>query len=964
VPLPHGGWGMVNSTDRGLDASKPRRGRARDPILRSKITTPGLPPWIVPRLRLEERIAQGTRGLLTSVTGPPGAGKTLAVASWAAGHGSGPVAWVTVDGYDNNPEVFWPYVVAALRQAGVPVGRAASSVARGEMAGHVFLLQLAFALAGQQPAVTLVLDDFHLLTDSAVLNGLAYVLKNSRPGLRLVVTSRIDPQLPLHQYRLTGDLTEVRSADLAFSVSEVASLMVQHGVALAPTALENLTERAEGWAAGLRMAAMSMAACPDPELFVKNLSVEDSAVAGYLVEEVLNVQTDDVRNLLLYTSILERMNAGIASTLLDCGDEVAGTLESLASANSFVQPIGDGWYRYHSLFRDVLCLKLRRERPGILATLYRKAARWYQQEGMLAQAARSAASAEDWPLVAAIMVDKLAIGQLTGQAHGDLPTNGFHVALDGDVSPQFLLAAAAVALSESGDQAAEVPLAAAEEILGRLPEDEEVLSRFAACTIRLSMASRRSSLDALADATTAAERLLGKIPQAVLVRHQHAVAQVLSCRGAVELWSGNPGPAVGLFGQAARLLRDAIEGLEPGHSELQARRNELAASRGYLALAEALRGRLSSAVKIAGSETALLSDGRARQPDPASALALALAHLEHGEFSAARAGLKVADAALNAHPDRLASGVACLVTACGNLAEGRTRMALETIERARCEQQPPPLLDRVLTLTEMRAHVVSGDGRAALDAARQIEYPSAMDAQVAVSRAWLAAGDAAAARRTLAAVLETPADEESEQVRLEAWLTDALLSFRSGDEARGRRSLQQALQLGEAEKRRLPFVMERSWLRPLLMRHPELAGAHRQLLGPGLVVPGAVPAQRDAPDHAGPVIVEQLTSRERDVLRRVDEMLDTADIAAEMYISANTVKTHLKSIFRKLGASDRREAVRRAREFSLLLVRVLLGLFDYFLTAADAEFPVDRALVGLDRVHRKVELPGDLADGQ
>ena len=263
--------------------------------------------------------------------------------------------------------------------------------------------------------------------------------------------------------------------------------MVQHGVTLAPSVLEYLTETGEGWAAGLRMAAMSIAGLPNPEQFVKNLSAEDSAVAGYLVQEVLNVQPD-LREFLLYSSVLEQVNADIASVLLDRA-EVAGALEALARENSFVQPVGDGWYRFHSLFRDVLRLKLRRERPDIVASLHGKAARWYQQQGMLAEAVRSAANTGDWTLAAAIMVDELAIVQLMGPDHGDLPADGFHVVPEGDVSPQFLLAVSAVALSESGDQAAEAPLRAAEAILGRLPEDHDVLSRFAACTLRSSMAS-------------------------------------------------------------------------------------------------------------------------------------------------------------------------------------------------------------------------------------------------------------------------------------------------------------------------------------------------------------------------------------------------------------------------------------------------------------------------------------------
>jgi LuxR family maltose regulon positive regulatory protein len=366
------------------------------------------------------------------------------------------------------------------------------------------------------------------------------------------------------------------------------------------------------------------------------------------------------------------------------------------------------------------------------------------------------------------------------------------------------------------------------------------------------------------------------------------------------------------------LLEDVIQGLDPGRPELRARRNELAACRGYLALTEALRGRLNAAEEIAASGTALVGDHRARQPDPASALALAFVRLEHGDLTASRARLKVADAALDAHPDRLASAVGSLVAARGSLAEGRTRTVLDTIKRARSGRSLPPLLDQVLALTELQAHAASGDGQAALEVARRVGSQSALDTRVAVSRAWLAAGDAAAARRTLAAALETSSGEESERVRLEAWLADALLSFRGGDEARGLRSLEKALTLGEAEKRQLPFAMERSWLRPVLMRHPELASAHRQLLGPGLVTSAAVPAQREAPDHAAPVVVEQLSNRERDVLRLVGELLDTEGIAAEMYISVHTVKTHLKSIFRKLGASDRREAVRRARQLNLL----------------------------------------------
>ena len=162
----------------------------------------------------------------TTVTGPPGAGKTMSLALWAATRSSpGPCAWMTVDDYDNRPRVFWSYVTAALRAAGVPVtplspALASGNEASGDEAGHSFLLRLASELAGQDPPVALVLDDLHLLTAPAALEGLAYVLRNAAPGLRLIAASRMDPLLPLHRYRAAGELAEIRAGDLAFSVAE------------------------------------------------------------------------------------------------------------------------------------------------------------------------------------------------------------------------------------------------------------------------------------------------------------------------------------------------------------------------------------------------------------------------------------------------------------------------------------------------------------------------------------------------------------------------------------------------------------------------------------------------------------------------------------------------------------------------------------------------------------------------
>jgi LuxR family transcriptional regulator, maltose regulon positive regulatory protein len=379
---------------------------AGDPILAAKITAPDVPEWALRRPRVSELVASDTRGCpLTVVTGPAGAGKTMALAMWAEAQ-SPRVAWVCLDEYDNRPGVFWSYAVAALRRSGVPVPRTLSPVAPEQPAEHVFLPRLTATLAAQNPPVTLIVDDFHLLTEPRVLNGLDYLLRNAGTGLRLVVSARAVPPLLLNRYRLAGTLTEIGAGDLAFSRAEVGQLLARHGCELSAESLERLTRETEGWAAGLRLAALSMTAHPDPDQLVRELVTEESALTGYLVGEVLDTQPPPVREVLLRTSILERVNAPLASELT--GNRQAGrVLAALAQANAFVEPIGGGWYRYHKLFAEMLRLELGLESPDRTASLHRQAARWYQRNGQLIDAARHAAEGGDWQLAASLVTDKL-----------------------------------------------------------------------------------------------------------------------------------------------------------------------------------------------------------------------------------------------------------------------------------------------------------------------------------------------------------------------------------------------------------------------------------------------------------------------------------------------------------------------------------------------------------------------------
>ena len=437
--------------------------------------------------------------------------------------------------------------------------------------------------------------------------------------------------------------------------------MARHGCTLSADSLECLTRRTEGWAAGLRLAAMSMGAHPDPGQFVTELAAEDSAVTGYLVEEVLSTQPPQVREVLLSTSILEQVSAESAREM--AGDEQAGAiLPALAHANAFVQPIGHGWYRYHPLFAEVLRLKLRRERPDRVAPLHRRAARWYQRNGQLTDAVRHAAQAGDWPLAARIVVGGLAISEIIEPSGSPFLAEAFASMPRGQAwtEPEPYLVSAAAALSLGRPESSIAALDAAEGILERLPAGQQAAGRLAAAMIRLPVSLRAGDLGAAAAAAARAEVLVNGVADERIARHRETRARVLSGRGAVELLAGH-------LEEAARVFESGAAAAAASGPE-----DERASCLGHLALVEALRGRLSRAAELAAQATAAAAAGEqrpgVRRPNPAALAALAWVHLEHHELRQARSRLKQLDAALGVSPDKLIGAVAFLAAARSALA--------------------------------------------------------------------------------------------------------------------------------------------------------------------------------------------------------------------------------------------------------------------------------------------------------
>src|SRR3954452_7733907 len=357
---------------------------------------------VVPRPRLYALLDGGAQRSLTLVSAPAGAGKTLLVRTWLREHAAprAPLAWASLDRREWDAAGFWREIARALRAAGIATDHG-----------------LPDALRALPDALTLVIDDIHNLTSVDANAALATLLIDAPRGCRLILLTRKDPSVGLHRLRLTGDLTEIRAHDLRFTQGEADALLRDAGVTLSEPAVAELRERTEGWAAGLRLAAMFLATAPDPESAVAAFSGTERTVSEYLIGEVLAHQPDDVRDLLLRTCILEHVNGQLADALTGRDDGERLLLE-LEDANAFVTAVDAErtWFRYHQLLVDLLRVELRRQLPAGARQLHRRAARWLADRGLIAQALRQAEQGEDYALAAGLLADHWPTMLTTGEA--------------------------------------------------------------------------------------------------------------------------------------------------------------------------------------------------------------------------------------------------------------------------------------------------------------------------------------------------------------------------------------------------------------------------------------------------------------------------------------------------------------------------------------------------------------------
>ncbi|MFI8302135.1 LuxR C-terminal-related transcriptional regulator [Streptomyces sp. NPDC085927] len=909
--------------------------------MRTRYAIPPRPVTFLRRERLTRHLDSALTTPLTIVNGAAGAGKTLLVADWAAGLGR-PVAWFTTEAEDLPPGLFWAYVLQALRAAGVPVPAAVGSPADPGRVDEALLNRLAAELSGpmtaRRPAV-LVLDEFDRVAAPDTATQLDFVLRHAGPGLRLVVASRTEPLLPLHRYRAAGELVEIRDAELAFTAREAGELLGRHGLSLPAAVADALVDRTRGWAAGLRLCALAARESPDPETYLKEFEAGQSTVADFLLAEVLDIQPPGTQDLLLRVSVLERFCPGLANALTGRSDAGA-VLASLHHRNAFVQHLGHSWYRLHPLFGEILRAHLEVRRPGLAPELHRRAARWLKDAGFLPEALVHGAAAGDWEFAAGALVGDLAVGQLfTGLRSaglGDL----FSRMPSGATGPAPELVRAARDLARGDLERGPARLERAGKLLagdtGDVLLDQEGCEspegdREAAllCWALLEVfAARLTGAPARAErAVRLAGKLRGAVPAELLDRHPELTALLLAHLGSTRLWAGR-------FEEARTVLTAVVAG-SGGASTALPREDALA----QLALIDQLNGWPGRAEHKASQ--ALAETARYSLPGPPGTglerLVLAAVAVDRDELDRARELLdEAATPAHAAHDPRAPAGprapaepvdpvaraARAVVTARLLLARGEPHAALRaaagttrpdaTAALAAAEASSPWLRAHAVLVTAA-AQLAGGRPDAAAETLREVPLDQPACA-VEAARMQLAAGRPGAAADLLDALRGT--DRTGPGVTVRAALVRARSGHLAGDPATARRWLAVALRGARHEHLRRPFVEAGPWIGPLLDTDP-LRG-----LAAGWLVTGSAdvppPGGREPVHDWRKEPVEELSGRERDVLRRLARMMTTEEIAADLYVSVNTVKTHLRNVYRKLEVNRRADAVRRARALRLL----------------------------------------------
>ncbi|HEY3501806.1 MAG TPA: LuxR C-terminal-related transcriptional regulator [Actinocatenispora sp.] len=865
------------------------------PAMVARLSVPRRPATYVPRPRLERRLTDLAAAGATLVTAGPGEGKTALTAGWAAaGLAPGTVAWLTLDDADDDPAAFFAAVLAALRLTGVPLGDGGPRPLTYE--GPVDRIH---ALLYELPVpLVLVLDGIHLVRDRSVLRRLDALVSRPPRALHLVLLGRNDPGLPLHRLRLDGLLGEIGAPDLRFDRDEAGRLLHAHGLRLDVAQTDHLLARTDGWAAGLRLAAMSVDRS-DPAAGVARFAGDVPPVADYLAAEVVAPLSAAVRSFLLRTSVVARLDGSLAVALSGRPDgrrllaELAGRTGLVTALDPHREHFG-----YHPLLREYLRHRLLVEDPAAAATAHRRAARWYGEHREPVTALHHAVRSGDLDEVGRVLFT-LAVPRLFGPDRARLAGAVRPLAELADAAPSLVtLACAAVTdLARSDAAGARAHVRRARAALPRVPAE---LRAAADVALALLDATAAASTGAVRTARAGATLVLARTgPDPVVALPARAEYRALAhwILGVAQLWQG-------AVGAADTNLRTAVGDATAGGLDLAARSAEA-----HRALVDVVRGELRT-----GTRRALATVVAAERHDPgtepyaaAAFLALALAALQQDHPRDAARYLARAGAA--AGPERMLASAVRIAEARLRVQTGDPAATRQSVADLHADGALPALLTEWLLGVDAEAELAAGAPGAVLDRLRPRTAPGDWD------RVWLGWADLALSRPARARQRVAPPHRPAGRgraVAVEEALITALAADAQRQDGAAVDAVDRALGLAYADRLSHPFRFAGGRLVPLIRRHQRLLGTYAAFAAT-LVA---------ADDHdAGPPAerpAEQLTDRELTVLRYLPTLSSNDEIAADLHISVNTVKAHLKSLYRKLGVNSRRQAIRRGRTLGLL----------------------------------------------
>jgi LuxR family transcriptional regulator, maltose regulon positive regulatory protein len=906
-----GGTGdMTTMASKRTAHERARREGSGGRLLESKLRVPHPVFRVLRRARLTSLLDLTTQHRVTLVCAPAGCGKTTACASWAASRADAMrIAWLSLDHADNDPARFRSYLLAALRRPALDVEKGLEEELRAadRSSPDEFPLPLIKAAERLTQPLTIVLDDVHTLTDAVVLSWLDQLVRYAPPMLHLLLSGRRTPPLQLARLRVSGDLADVGAQDLACTPDEAQAYFAMLGMRLDQATLADLLVHTQGWMAGIRLAALR-GPLP-PGVGVPGIAGDDPIVTDYLRDEVLADSDPQTRVFLLRTSIAENLTGELADALTGTADG-ARCLDHLSRENGFVDIFDSGrtWYRYHPLLRELLLAELRREMPHEIPVLLRRAARWYAGQGRPVDALRACVEAQDWGFAAEVLAAS-DVSILMSRGPGELERMLVLVPPELAVDDVAVASAWAAARLWSNDpDGAQAHLEAAERALDRAPAPMRRIMEPKLMAYRVIQASCRMAADPglLARARSEAERT------------SHPAGAQAAHRALGLLWWALGVAYMRKFEvrQAGAALANAGRELGAGNlGELQDR------ARAWQTLAQAWNGNLTEAEADAVEVVNV---------DPPAPLATRhIAHLALAYVNMMRDETAVVHRLLDQIDYQQHTGMPgepSIVSAAAVI-RSRTLIAQGDTVRARASlahltgtaSRANPFVTRMAATLEGEMAVRAGDR----DLGRKVAVRMTSD-EVDMSRradlitlAWvqLTAGDLKTALETAELCLTEAAEEVKLHERISALLVAAIAHRRFKRPERAAELLEQALILGEPEGMFRPFIDGGSAVRSVLTvlvpptsRSAGYAGRILQRLDSQLPV---------GSEHADGGNLP-LSDSELAVLRFLPSHLTNEEIGEALFLSVNTVKTHLRSAYRKLGARSRREAIALARHRGLV----------------------------------------------